>query len=176
MPYDDVALSQLGTAADLFQSDSHADKGVSTFDEANVLPFPSQEGNLDHFVHRDGEVFAGTHLIIDVWDAKHLNDIAYIEATLKECATVAGATLLHCHLHHFKPEGVSGVLVLAESHISIHTWPEMGYAALDVFMCGDAEPHKAIDVLRTRFETDSVHVDDLRRGRLSPPLPQPSKP
>lgn len=173
MPRDDIALSQLGTAADLFQSDSHADKGVTISSEANVLPFPSQDGRLDHFIHRDGEIFAGTHLIIDLWDAKHLDDIAYIEATLKECATVAGATLLHCHLHRFHPEGVSGVLVLAESHISIHTWPEMGYAALDVFMCGDAEPHKAIDVMRERFETDSVRVDDLRRGRVNPPAKPP---
>ncbi|HBM11210.1 MAG TPA: adenosylmethionine decarboxylase, partial [Rhodospirillaceae bacterium] len=69
--------------------------------------------------------------------------------------------------HRFNPEGVSGVLVLAESHISIHTWPEMGYAALDVFMCGDSRPHAAIDVLKRGFVTQNVTVQDLHRGRVS---------
>ncbi|MAO92149.1 MAG: adenosylmethionine decarboxylase [Rhodospirillales bacterium] len=165
MPRDDIALSRLGTAADVFQSESHEDKSVQT--NATVIPFPSQEGRLDHFIQRDGMCFAGTHLIIDVWDAANLDDIDHIEATLKECVTVAGATLLHCHLHRFNPEGVSGVLVLAESHISIHTWPEMGYAALDVFMCGDSRPHEAIAVLKRGFATQNVTVQDLHRGRVS---------
>ena len=169
MPRDDIALSRLGTAADKFQSESHADESFKTTtgsDNGTVIPFPSQEGRLDHFIQRDGMCFAGTHLIVDVWDGKNLNDIDHIESTLKECVEVAGATLLHCHLHPFNPEGVSGVLVLAESHISIHTWPEMGYAALDIFMCGDSEPHKAIDVLKRGFETENVKIDDLRRGRV----------
>lgn len=172
MPLEDIALSGLGTAADMFQSDTHKEQGiqVSTVPandgDADILPFPSQEGRLDHFIQRDGMVFAGTHLIIDVWNAANLDDIDHIEQVLKECVDVAGATLLHCHLHRFNPEGVSGVLVLAESHISIHTWPEMGYAALDVFMCGDSQPHKAIDVLKRGFATETVRVDDLHRGRV----------
>ena len=72
--------------------------------------------------------------------AERLDDIEHIEATLRRCVEAARATLLHIHLHHFQPNGVSGVAVLAESHISIHTWPEAGYAALDVFMCGSADP------------------------------------
>ena len=80
---------------------------------------------------------AGAHLIVDLYDAKQLDDIDHIEAALRQCVEAAGATLLHIHLHHFEPNGgVSGVAVLAESHISIHSWPENGYAALDVFMCG----------------------------------------
>jgi S-adenosylmethionine decarboxylase len=63
-----------------------------------------------------------------------LDDIDLIETTLRRCVDAAGATLLHIHLHHFQPNGVSGVAVLAVSHISIHTWPEVGYAALDLFM------------------------------------------
>ncbi len=78
----------------------------------------------------------------------------------------AGATLLHIHLHHFTPNGgVSGVAVLAESHISIHTWPERDYAALDVFMCGDSQPEKAIPVLERAFEPDTVEVGEHLRGR-----------
>ncbi|MBL6601052.1 MAG: adenosylmethionine decarboxylase [Alphaproteobacteria bacterium] len=119
----------------------------------------------DHFVEKDGMVFAGTHLIIDLWGASRLDEIEHIEATLRDAVDAAGATLLHIHLHHFTPNGgVSGVAVLAESHISIHTWPERDYAALDVFMCGDAEPHNAIPVLKQAFEPRSVQVGDHKRG------------
>jgi len=123
-----------------------------------------QTENADHFIERDGVVFAGHHLIIDLWDAEHLNDIARIEAALKRAVEAAKATLLHIHLHHFTPEGVSGVAVLAESHISIHTWPERGYAALDVFMCGDAEPLKCVPVLEEAFKPSRVAVNKIQRG------------
>src|SRR3546814_1139583 len=98
---------------------------------ACLQPGSTSDERLDHFVKRDGLTFAGTHLIIDLWGAKRLNEIEHIEAALKDCVAAAGATLLHVHLHHFSPNGgVSGVAVLAESHISIHTWPECDYAAL----------------------------------------------
>lgn len=120
----------------------------------------------DFFIERDGERFAGTHLIIELVGAKHLDSLERIEAALRKCVAVSKATLLHLHLHHFTPNGgVSGVAVLAESHISIHTWPEADYAALDVFMCGDAEPLNSIAVLKEAFEADQVIVDELRRGR-----------
>ena len=76
-----------------------------------------------------------------------------------------GATLLHIHLHHFQPNGVSGVAVLAESHISIHTWPDAGYAALDVFMCGKANPDACIPVLREAFKAKRVEVNEILRGQ-----------
>ena len=74
-------------------------------------------------------------------------------------------TLLHIHVHHFQPNGVSGVAVLAESHISIHTWPDAGYAALDVFMCGSADPDACIPVLREAFSAKSVGVSEILRGQ-----------
>ena len=78
---------------------------------------------------------------------------------------VAGATLLHIHLHHFTPNGgVSGVAVLSESHISIHSWPEADYAALDVFMCGEAQPQKCVEVLREAFSARDVLVKTHHRG------------
>ena len=95
----------------------------------------------------------------------NVNDIEHIEATLRRCVEAASATLLHIHLHHFQPSGVSGVAVLAESHISIHTWPEIGYAALDVFMCGSADPDKCIPVLREAFSAERVGVNELLRGQ-----------
>ena len=79
---------------------------------------------------------------------------------------MTGATLLHIHLHHFTPNGgVSGVAVLAESHISIHSWPEYGYAALDVFMCGAADPNATIDVMKQAFVPDKVVVKTELRGK-----------
>ena len=118
----------------------------------------------DHFVVKDGIRCAGTHLIIDLHGAERLDDIGYMEETLIECVEVAGATLLHIHLHRFEPTGVSGVAVLAESHISVHSWPENDYAAFDVFMCGDARPELCVDVLKRAFRPDEVVVTDLLRG------------
>jgi S-adenosylmethionine decarboxylase len=124
--------------------------------------------SLDHFIHRDGMVFAGTHLILDLWNAHHLDQLERMENALREAVDVCGATLLHIHLHHFTPNGgISGVAVLAESHISVHTWPERGYAAFDVFMCGDARPELAIGVLQRAFTPESIDVHEHRRGKVS---------
>lgn len=120
----------------------------------------------DHFIEKDGIVCAGSHLIIDLYDAERLDDLDHISETLKLCVAAAGATLLHMHLHPFEPNGgISGVAVLAESHISIHSWPERRYAALDVFMCGDAEPERCIDVLRKAFRPKRIAVQELLRGK-----------
>ncbi|MBF8268457.1 MAG: S-adenosylmethionine decarboxylase proenzyme [Gammaproteobacteria bacterium] len=119
----------------------------------------------DHFVVKDGLVFAGTHLIIDFWGASQLNDIDKMEQALRESVEAANATLLHLHLHHFTPyEGISGVAVLAESHISVHTWPERGYAAFDVFMCGDADPEKTVPILKAYFQPGNVSITKHLRG------------
>jgi S-adenosylmethionine decarboxylase len=87
-----------------------------------------------------------------------------IQQAFRDCVDGCGATLLHIHTHKFSPQGVSGVAVLAESHISVHTWPEIGYGAFDVFMCGDAEPWRAVDVLKRAFATEEVRVKELLRG------------
>ena len=127
----------------------------------------SSDENLDHFIERNGLKFAGIHLIIDLWGAQHLDDLAMVETAMRDAVEAARATLLHIHLHHFTPNGgISGVAVLAESHISIHTWPERGYAALDVFMCGASEPHRAIDVLKQAFLPHTVTVNEHLRGCL----------
>ena len=120
----------------------------------------------DHFIEKDGVVCAGSHLIIDLYEAERLDDLDHISDTLKLCVETAGATLLHMHLHPFEPNGgISGVAVLAESHISIHSWPERRYAALDVFMCGDAQPTRCIDILRQAFKPERIAVKELLRGK-----------
>ena len=124
-----------------------------------------QQNNNDLFINRDGQTYAGTHLIIDLWGCERLDDIPFIEETMRNAVDIAGATLLHIHLHHFTPNaGVSGVAVLAESHISIHTWPEREYAALDIFMCGDAQPEKAVELLKQSFKPKHADVSSHLRG------------
>jgi S-adenosylmethionine decarboxylase len=125
----------------------------------------SGEAPADHFVSRNGIEFAGTHLILDLWGASRLDDLPLMESALRECVRVAQATLLHIHLHHFTPNGgISGVAVLAESHISVHTWPERDFAAFDVFMCGDAKPERTIPVLRETFAPTQLTVGEHLRG------------
>lgn len=119
----------------------------------------------DHFIERDGMRFAGTHLIVDLWRASNLDDIDAVDAALRKAADAAGATLLNIDLHSFSPNGgITGVAVLAESHISIHTWPEHAYAAVDVFMCGDAQPHKAVEMLKRAFLPGMLTISEHRRG------------
>jgi S-adenosylmethionine decarboxylase len=108
---------------------------------------------------------AGVHLIIDLWGARALDDLAAVESALRRAVDAAGATLLHVHLHHFSATGgISGVAVLAESHISIHTWPERDYAALDVFMCGDCDPRLTLPVLAEVFQPARTVVQTYLRG------------
>ncbi len=123
------------------------------------------QARKDFFQERDGKLFAGTHLIIDLWGARGLADAAAIERALRQAVEAAGATLLHIHLHRFTPQGgISGVALLAESHITIHTWPERDYAALDVFMCGASDPRRTVPVLRRAFQPQRFEVRELLRG------------
>src|ERR1700735_1800638 len=131
---------------------------------ASIVPQQGEEFK-DHFITRNGLTYAGSHLIIDLWEAEGLNDRDRIETALIDAVHAAGATLLHIHLHTFSEGGgISGVAVLAESHISVHTWPEKGYAAFDVFMCGDAEPRKALDVFKRAFNPGRIVVGEHKRG------------
>jgi S-adenosylmethionine decarboxylase len=156
MAYDD-ALFQLGM--DLTRS-STAQKE----DHGEAAHVAHEDGN-DFFIERDGVRFAGTHLIIDLFGARRLDDLKHIERTLKRCVEVAGATLLQIHLRHFTPNGdVSGVAVLVDGHISIHGSPEVGYGALDLFMGGDANPEPAIDIVKQAFQASRTLVKEHLRA------------
>jgi S-adenosylmethionine decarboxylase len=135
--------------------------------ENQTMTTVSSEPAKDYFVERDGQKFAGMHLLIDLWGAANLDSPELIDETLCAGALAAGATILHSHFHHFTPNGgVSGVVVLAESHISIHTWPERDFAALDVFMCGCCDPYKVIPFLQAAFNPASIQIDEQRRGLI----------
>ena len=123
--------------------------------------------NSGCFIERDGVRYAGTHLIVELWSAKGLDDLAYVEATILDCVKATGATELHRFFHHFAPNGVTGFIALAESLSSIHTGPEDDYAAVDIFMCGKAEPRNAVKVLREAFPTGRLEVKELLRGPVS---------
>jgi S-adenosylmethionine decarboxylase len=141
--------------------------GLATLGTLSGLPSETatHEEAKDYFVERDGVKFAGTHLIIDLWGASRLDEPAHIDEVLREAAIATGATILHGHFHHFSPNGgVSGVLVLAESHVSIHTWPERDFAALDIFVCGDCNPYKALPILKRGFSAERVQLAENKRG------------
>lgn len=134
--------------------------------QANVYSDGSSAEIKDHFVERNVK-FAGSHLILDFWGAKNLDDQILMEAAFRDAVSAAQATLLHIHLHKFLPSGgISGVAVLAESHISVHTWPERDYAAFDIFMCGDAQPLRAARLLKEAFNPTSVKLQEIMRGRI----------
>ena len=108
---------------------------------------------------------AATHLLVELWDAGNLSDVRAVEEALVRAARASGATVLHSYMHPFGAQkGVSGVVVLAESHIAIHTWPERGYAAADVFMCGACDPYRAVAVLEEAFAPGRVEISEHRRG------------
>lgn len=95
-----------------------------------------------------------------------LDDLDAVEALMREAAVHAGATVIDALFHRFSPHGVSGVIVIAESHISIHTWPEHGYAAVDFFTCGDARPADAARFLAEALGADGFETLEVERGRL----------
>ena len=122
----------------------------------------------DYFVNKDGVIYAGAHLIIDMWDAINLSNREVIHNTLKKIAKACDAQILHIHLQCFdENQGITGVIVLAESHINIHTWPEVGFAALDIFMCGKTNPAAAIPVLETAFKPQRMEVQTVTRGIIT---------
>jgi S-adenosylmethionine decarboxylase len=155
------ALSPLGMVSELPSSNQI----LSDAERASRANVEQTEVQKDYFVEKDGVKFAGTHLLVDLWGASNLTDPDHIDRALRAAADAAGATILHGHFHHFSPNGgVSGVLVLAESHISIHTWPERDFAAIDIFMCGACNPYYGIPALREAFRPQSINLGEQRRG------------
>ena len=109
----------------------------------------------------------GRHLLLELKDCNKevLDDLDFLRDCLNEAAVRCGATVVGESFYHFSPYGVSGVVNIAESHISIHTWPEFGYAAVDVFTCGDdVEPGEAAKLIAERLGAKNHALIELRRG------------
>ncbi len=135
---------------------------MKTQNQQDLILKPQNVSNTSYATKKNN--YAGRHYIIDFWGAKFLENADVLESALKDAANIAGAVLLHIHLHRFSSGGITGVALLAESHISVHTWPEKNYAAFDVFMCGDAKPEDAVAWLKKIFQPSSVDVKEIFRG------------
>lgn len=111
----------------------------------------------------------GRHVLAEIYGCRFevLNDIKEVEDIMVNAALEAGAEVREFVFHKFSPQGVSGVVVISESHLAIHTWPELGYAAVDVFTCGDSvNPWDACDYLVEMFGADGVDASEVKRGLI----------
>ncbi len=116
----------------------------------------------------------GKQLIVDFYDCDSavLDDVEGLKRTLVEAAIVANSTVVNSIFHHYSPYGVSGVVVIAESDITIHTWPEYGYAAIDIFTCGsEIDPWKAYDYLKKHLVSGRAEAREVTRGVFRDGLP-----
>lgn len=129
--------------------------------------------DLEHFVTdaATGEIYAGKHLIRDFWNvnASICCDVNLISKSMIDACEKAGATILGHNFHHFgEGYGVTGVVMLSESHASIHTWPEAKLMTIDIFMCGNAKPDQAFAHLAECFKPSTTSNHDLHRGIIKP--------
>lgn len=107
----------------------------------------------------------GQHALLDIQDADRLDEPVFLEQVLRAAADAAGAHVIGAHFHHFgTAQGVTGVLLLAESHISVHTWPERELAAFDVFMCGSALTSRAVETIQDFFPSSRATCQMIARG------------
>lgn len=112
----------------------------------------------------------GRHVLAEVYgcDFEILNDLEKIREIFVSAALSAGAEVRETAFHRFSPQGISGVVVISESHLAIHTWPELGYAAVDVFTCGDrVDPWVAVNAIGKAFNADTVKATEHKRGVVS---------
>lgn len=114
-------------------------------------------------------VALGNHILVEFMncDPHIMNDVATIERDMVDAARKAGATVINSTFHHFSPYGVSGVVVIQESHLAIHTWPEYGYAAVDLFTCGEMDAWISFDYLKECFKSKSYSALEMKRGSVN---------
>lgn len=115
--------------------------------------------------HREDPTHIGTHLICDMWSTEIRENPKEVEKLLVKAAELAKATVLDVRSHKFEPEGLTAIVVLAESHISLHSWPEYNYVAIDVFTCGkQMDPQVAIDYLAFMLKPKKIETQTIIRG------------
>ncbi len=111
----------------------------------------------------------GRHILCEAFgcDAGVINDRDRVEEIMVQAALEAGAEVREVAFHRFSPQGVSGVVVISESHLAIHTWPEIGFAAIDVFTCGEnVDPWQACNYLIKQFKAQNATTTEIKRGVL----------
>jgi S-adenosylmethionine decarboxylase len=112
----------------------------------------------------------GRHIILEMWGCQNLNSVETAERALRDMVAALDVNLLDLRVYPFSPVGVTGVAIVSESHLVIHTWPEHGYAAVDIFTCGaPRDPQDAVQVLRRLFKPERIGVMEINRGQLDLP-------
>jgi S-adenosylmethionine decarboxylase len=125
------------------------------------------EDKYRYFTRTNGVVHAGTHLVVDLWGARRIDCLETVRTALTESARACAATLCHLELKQFDGGGgVYGVAMLSQSHITIHSWPECGYAAVDCFLCGPCDPYRMLPVLQEYLAPERMVVSELKRGTV----------
>ena len=112
----------------------------------------------------------GRHVLLELRDCnvEKLNDLPYLKQSMLAAAEETGATVIGEIFHQFSPQGVTGVVAIAESHLCVHTWPEFGYAAVDIFTCGDGfDPTEAARLLIDRLESNDSEITEVQRGPVA---------
>jgi S-adenosylmethionine decarboxylase len=119
----------------------------------------------------------GRHIILEMWGCQNLESVETAERALREMVEALDVNLLDLRVYPFSPVGVTGMAIVSESHLVIHTWPEHGYAAVDIFTCGSPrDPQDAVNVLRRLFEPERIGVMEINRGQLDLPQHDRSEP
>lgn len=114
----------------------------------------------------------GRHLLAELYDCdkKIINDVKAVENILTQATIKIGATIVDVSFHTFNPHGVSGVIVIAESHVAIHTWPEYSFASIDIYTCGETvDPWIACDYIGKKLKAKHVSILEMKRGVLNIP-------
>lgn len=117
----------------------------------------------------------GKQILVEYYDCENsrINDVSFIESALLKATKASRATIISHNFHKFSPYGVSGVVVIAESHVAIHTWPEYNYAAVDIFTCGDTiDPWIIQEQLKDEFNSQNVSSMEMKRGLFKVPQGQ----
>jgi len=112
----------------------------------------------------------GRHIILEMWGCQNLDSVPTAEEALRDMVEALDVNLLDLRVYPFSPVGVTGIAIVSESHLVIHTWPEHGYAAVDIFTCGEPrDPQAAVQVLHRLYDPERVGVMEINRGQLDVP-------
>jgi S-adenosylmethionine decarboxylase len=179
-----IGATVFDSVAELNNSENLSNSGLATKIKESVSPqqdsqksspviasYITQDHIPEEFIPQDPQVPVGTHCMLELYGCQTdlLNDVEFIKQTLTDAAEIARSTLLERITHQFHPQGVTALALLAESHISIHTWPENGYIAADVFTCGEhTTPVEACEFIARAFKSSKHLLMRLPRGKFSP--------
>lgn len=135
--------------------------------EFRANPSPLVKRDQEGRMVRGKQKYVGIHLIADFWYGETIENPKELERILIEAVKKAKNTFLKVFIHKFSPQGITGVVLLAESHLTFHSWPEINYLAIDIFTCGEkALPQQALEYLKKVFKPKKIKIKEIKRGQL----------